>query len=97
MPKTKKLQKQIEHKLENLSKLIDKINEAQAINSHDPETWDSDTLYDLVENLKETLKLLEDKEHPQQKDNFGEPIILEVGLCSLVDEYHSESEVITND
>jgi hypothetical protein len=43
-----------------------------------------------VENLKAALKLLEDKTHPQQKDNFGEPVILEEGLCTLVDEYFSE-------
>jgi hypothetical protein len=45
-----------------------------------------------VENLKEALKLLEDEEHPKEKDNFGEPIILEAGICSLVDEYQSEEE-----
>ena len=91
MPKTKKLQKHIEKKLDQLSKLLDNLEEARMINSDDPDTWDSDTLYNLAENLKETLKLLEDKES-KQKDNFGEPIILEVGLCSLVDEYHSEDE-----
>ena len=91
MPKTKKLQKQIEKKLDQLSELLNKIDEAHAINSDDSETWDSDTLYNL-ENLKETLKLLEDKEHPKEKDNFGEPIILEEGLCSLVDQYQEEEE-----
>jgi hypothetical protein len=56
-----------------------------------------DTLYNLVENLKETLKLLEDKTHPKQKDSFGEPLILEVGLCSLLDEYHEDEEEIHDD
>jgi hypothetical protein len=91
MPKSKKLQNQIENKLDQLSKLLDKINEAQAINSDDPDTWDSDTLYGLVENLKETLKLLEDQKS-KQLDDFGEPIILEEGICSLVDSYQSEDE-----
>jgi hypothetical protein len=45
-----------------------------------------------VENLKEALKLLEDKTHPQQKNSFGEPLILEAGLCSSMDEYYSEEE-----
>jgi hypothetical protein len=45
-----------------------------------------------VENLKAAIKLLEDKTHPQQKDQFGEPLILEEGLCSLVDEYFSEED-----
>jgi len=44
-----------------------------------------------VENLKETLQLLED-EKSKQLDDFGESIILEEGLCSLVDSYHSEEE-----
>lgn len=92
MPKSKKLQKQIENKLEQLSKLLNKIDEVRVINSADPETWDSDALHDLVENLKETLKLLEDKKHPTEKDPFGDPIILEEGLCSLVDEYHEDEE-----
>ncbi len=46
-----KLQKSIQTKLEKLSQLIDQIDEAHAINSNDPETWDNDTLYNLVENL----------------------------------------------
>ena len=91
MPKSKKLQKIIEKKLDKLHELFDAIEEARAINSDDPETWDSDTLYDLVEQLKEALKLLEDQESTKL-DEFGQPIILEEGLCSLVDEYHSEEE-----
>ena len=87
----KSLRKKIENKLESLSKLIDKIDEVQSINSDDPETWDSDTLYNLVEDGKELLKLLEDQKS-KQLDDFGEPIILETGLCSLVDSYQSEEE-----
>jgi hypothetical protein len=45
-----------------------------------------------VEDLKEALKLLEDKLAQGQSDNFGEPLILEAGLCSLVDSYQSEEE-----
>jgi restriction endonuclease S subunit len=37
MPK-KILQKKISNKLEKLDKLIDKINEAKAVNSDEPET-----------------------------------------------------------
>ena len=88
----KQLKRKIAKKLDRLSELLDHIDEVRIINSEDSETWDSDVLYDLVENLKETLKLLEDKEHPKEKDNFGEPLILEEGLCSLVDSYQSEEE-----
>ena len=76
MPKSKKLQNLIANKLEKLSKLLDQIDEAHVIDSDDPETWDSDALYNLVENLKETLTLLENKTHPREKDPFGEPLIL---------------------
>ena len=91
MPKSKKLHYQIENKLEKLKKLLDKIDEARVINSHDPETWDSDTLYDLVENLKAPLKLLEDQRIKGKYDEFGQPLT-EAGLCSLVDEYHEEDD-----
>ena len=88
----KSLPKKISKKLDQLSELLDHIDEVRIINPEDSETWDSDVLYNVVENLKAALKLLEDKEHPKEKDNFGEPLILEEGLCSLVDEYFSEEE-----
>ena len=92
MPKSKKLQRKIEKKLDQLQEIVDEINEVQNIDSNDPETWDSDTLYNLVEKLKEALKLLEDQESPKEKDESGNPLILEAGLCSLVDEYQEEEE-----
>lgn len=61
MPKSKKLQKKIENKLDKLHELLNSIDEARMINSDDTDTWDSDILYNLVTNLKETLELLEDK------------------------------------
>lgn len=88
----KKLQNQISKKLDQLSELLNKIDGVRIINSDDPETWDSDTLYNLVENLKTALQILENKKHPQEKDPFGDPLILEEGLCSLVDEYNEEDE-----
>lgn len=82
----------ITKKLEQLKTLLNQIDEARAVNPDDPETWDSDTLYDLAENCKEVIKLLGDKKHPALKDPFGDPLILEEGLCSLVDEYTSEED-----
>ncbi len=92
MPKSKKLQNKIASKLDQLNQLLDEIDEVRILNSDDPDTWDSDTLYNLIEKLKEALQLLEDKKHPKQKDPWGEPLILEAGLCSLVDEYQNEEE-----
>jgi hypothetical protein len=88
----KNLKKQIQNQLEKLHELLDQIQEAQIIQPTEPETWDSDLLYDLAENLKRTLQLLENKLSPKEKDPWGEPLILEEGLCSLVDQYHEEED-----
>ena len=88
----KKLKKSIQNKLEKLQKLIDNITEAQVIDSHDPDTWDSDLLYSITEDLKEALQILEDQTSKTKKDEFDQPLIIEEGLCSLIDEYQSEEE-----
>lgn len=86
------LKSEIKKKLEGLLKLLDKTDEVRVIDPKNSETWDSDTLYDLVELTKQIQKLLEDKIDPKQKDEFGESLISETGLCSLVDEYNEESK-----
>ena len=88
----KKLQRQIASQLERLSKLLDNIQEAQIIVAQEPETWDADTLYNLVTNLKAALKLLEDQKSNQEKDPWGEPLILTEGLCSLMNAYLENDE-----
>jgi len=88
----KKLQKKIEKKLEQLHELIGEIIEVQNIDPQDSETWDSDTLYSLVESLKDALKLLEDQPIKGKDDEFGQPLC-EDGLCSLVDSYQSAEEI----
>ena len=92
MPKSKKLQRKIEKKLDQLQELLDQIEEVRAINSDDPETWDSDALYNLVANLKEALKLLADQKSNQEKDPWGDSLVLEEGLCSLMNAYQEEEE-----
>jgi hypothetical protein len=79
----RQLKRKIEKKLDQLSQLLDHIEAARIINSEDPDTWDSDTLYNLAENLKETLQLLEDQ---VLKGKY------EDGLCSLVDSYQEDSD-----
>jgi len=44
-----------------------------------------------VEELKDTLKLLEDQPLPGKYDEFGHPLS-EAGLCSLVDSYQEEKD-----
>lgn len=73
----KSLQKQIQSKLNKLQELIEEITEAQVIDPDDPTTWDPDTLYNLTEELKEMLELLENKEQ---------------GLLTLISDWETESE-----
>ena len=86
----KKLQRQIETKLDKIQALLDNFAEVHVIDPDDPETWDSDTLYNLTAELKFALALLEDKK-TKQLNQHNEPII-EPGLCSLVDDWKSQKE-----
>ena len=82
--------KQIQSKLNQLTKLLDQLDEARVINPDESATWDSDTLYNLSENCQQIIQLLENKKALTELDEFGNPLILEAGLCSLVDEYQSK-------
>ena len=88
---SKELENKIEKKLAKLSKLLDKIEEARIINSDDPDTWNSEALYDLKANLQETLQLLADQKD-KKLDDWGQPLVLEIGLCSLLDDWESQKE-----
>jgi hypothetical protein len=60
------------------------------LDTEDPELWDADYYYDLAEQLKEALVLLEDRKS-KAKNEFGEAIT-EPGICSLMDAYAEEEE-----
>ena len=83
--------KKITHKLETLQKHLSKIAEAQVIDPDNSETWDADTLYNLVEECKAVIKLLKDQLIPGKEDEFGQPVV-EDNLCSLVDQYHEKKQ-----
>jgi hypothetical protein len=51
-----------------------------------------DLLSNLLSHCQKVIKLLEDKKHPREKDTWGEPLILEEGLCSLMDAYLENNE-----
>ena len=88
----KKLKKLIESQLTKLQKLLDNITEVQIIQPEEPDTWDTDALYNLTTNLKEALKLLADQKSNQAKDPWGDPLILEEGLGSLMNAYQENAE-----
>ena len=78
--------KQIENKLYKLKALIESLTNHD-INPQEPELWDPDYYYDLTEQLKEALQVLEGK---KSFNKYGELITLEEGLCSLMDDYQEE-------
>ena len=84
--------KLITKKLNQLSELLDQIEEVRIIQPDTPETWDCDLLANLATNLKTALKLLEDQKSNQAKDPWGDPLILEEGLGSLMNAYWENSE-----
>jgi len=88
----KKLKKLIESQLTKLQNLLDNINEVQIMQPDEPETWEADLLYNLTANLKEALKLLADQKSNQEKDPWGDPLVLEEGLCSLMNAYLENDE-----
>jgi hypothetical protein len=73
----KKLKNQITKKLDQLQELLDQIDEVRVINSNDPDTWDSDALYNLTEQLKETLQLLENEVSGDKQEEIGILALLE--------------------
>ena len=83
-----KLARQIEKQLTALQKLIEQIGNHD-IHPDDPTLWDPDYYYDLAEQLKEALQMLEGK---KATTKYGETIILEEGICSLIDDYQNEAE-----
>ena len=87
----KKLQKQIEKKLDKLQDWLNSLEDARIIDPNNLDTWDSDTLYNLTESLKEALQLLEDQPIKGKYDEFGNPL-QEEGLCSLMDNWESQEE-----
>jgi len=88
----KKLKKLIASQLTKLQQLLDNINEVQIMQPETPETWDGDLLYNLTANLKAALQLLEDQKSNQEKDPWGDPLILTEGLCSLMNAYLENDE-----
>ena len=84
--------KPITKKLNQLSELLDQIDEARIIQPDTPETWDADLLANLATNLKAALKLLEDQKSNQEKDPWGEPLTLAEGLGSLMNAYWENDE-----
>jgi len=88
------LSSKITHKLAKLHQLLDRFNEVRKIDPADSNTWDSNILTNLVEDLQETLQLLADKRsYPLQLSYAGgAETIQEFGLGSLIAKYHSEAE-----
>ncbi len=85
----KNLKRIITKQLEQLDKILEEIKSTN-LDIEDSEMWDADYYYDLAEQLKEALALLEDSKS-KVKNEFGE-FITEPGICSLIDEYTEGEE-----
>jgi hypothetical protein len=96
MPKSKKLQKQIEKKLDHLDKAIQKARDT-VIDIYDENNWDYDHYSSLETKLEKALELLKDKVIPGKKDEYGDPIVSEKGILTLLDELNEEEEEKSED
>ena len=87
----KELENKIANKLTTLAEIIEQIRN-KVIEPDNSEMWDSGYYYDLAAKLKAALTLLEDKKDKKLVDDCGKPLILEVGICSLLDDWETEKE-----
>jgi len=85
------LRNKIASKLEQLNKAIQKARDT-VIDSQDENDWDYDHYSGLASKLEKSLALLNDKVVPGKKDEFGDPIILEKGILTLLDEWKEDGE-----
>ena len=87
----KGLKSKIAKKLDQLDKAIQKARDT-LIDSQDENTWDYDHYSSLETKLEKALELLKDKVLSGKKDEYGDPIILEKGILTLLDELNEEEE-----
>jgi len=85
----KNLKRRIARRLEQLEPILEEIK-SFTLDTEDSELWDPDYYYDLAEQLREALALLEDSKS-KEKNEFGEPIT-EPGICSMIDAYEGEED-----
>ena len=83
--------KLITKKLNQLSELLDQIEEARIMQPDTPETWDGDLLANLVKNCQAVIKLCQDQKS-KRLDSWEDPIVLEEGLYSLINSYQENDE-----
>ncbi|CAI2195651.1 6969_t:CDS:2 [Funneliformis geosporum] len=75
--------------LSRVSKTTSRILKTMSKNQIENKLQKLNALYNLVENLRTALTLLEDQPIKGKADEFGQPLT-EAGLCSLVDEYNDD-------
>ena len=85
-----KLKKELSKNLKNLEELVEKVRNTQ-IEPDDPETWDPDYYSELETNLDDCLALLRNHILEGKKDEYGDPIITQKGILTLIDEWQEEN------
>ena len=87
----KELKKAISQQLNNLNEQVNKIRNTQ-IDTDEENNWDCDYYSELQTNLESALALLKDKAIPGQLNDFGEPVISEKGILTLLGEWEEDDE-----
>jgi len=85
------LKSEIANKLDQLDKAIQKARNA-VIDIQDESTWDYDHYSSLKTKLENALEFLKDKVLPGKKNEYGDPIILEKGILTLLDELNESGD-----
>ena len=86
-----KLKEAISQQLNNLEEVVEKVRNT-GIDAEDETKWDYDYYSSLQSKLEEALALFKNKELvPRQLDEYGDPIISEKGILTLLDEWKDET------
>ena len=87
----KELNKAISQQLNTLNNKLEDIRNT-IVDSTDNETWDPDHYSELQTNLETALILLKDQVVKGKVDEFGDPIIINKGILTLLDEWKEETK-----
>lgn len=86
-----KIFKKLKAKLLLLEPIIEDIRNIN-LDPEDEETWDADYYSELESNCQQALGLLSNMVVKDKYNEFGDPVISEPGIVTLMEEYNSEED-----
>ena len=84
-----KLKEEITKNLKKLDELVEKVRNT-GIDIEEENNWDCDYYSELQTNLENALALLKDKVLLGKLNEFGDPIISEKGILTLLTEWEGD-------